>query len=284
MDEYELEEVKREIVEGRALAIRTNNLVNALSADLKAISRRQQATERRYFVNAALVYVISMVAVLVLTKVASDARLETAKAEASTTRERVAALTTELQALQQAEEARVRVSRQAAELWDLAAQGKRRELLERWPEVQKLALTRTERAAFESAVAKARAELSLLDYQEGLEHVRAGRWHEAQASLRACLAQQPEAAHAPVATLELGRALTALGRQREAITLLSQLSESSPDREVMDDATFLLAKAQVEIQAWNDAKGTLRSLIRRFPTSPFANPAKTMLAELTLEH
>ena len=32
MNEYELEEIKREIVESRALTIKTNNLVNALAA------------------------------------------------------------------------------------------------------------------------------------------------------------------------------------------------------------------------------------------------------------
>jgi hypothetical protein len=34
MHEYDLEEIKREIVESRSLTIKTNNLVNALAADL----------------------------------------------------------------------------------------------------------------------------------------------------------------------------------------------------------------------------------------------------------
>ena len=42
MDEIELEEIKREIVESRSLSIKTNNLINALSADLKSIAKRQQ--------------------------------------------------------------------------------------------------------------------------------------------------------------------------------------------------------------------------------------------------
>ena len=53
MDEYELEQVKREIVESRALTIKTNNLVNALAADLKSISKRQQGSERRVLVTSA---------------------------------------------------------------------------------------------------------------------------------------------------------------------------------------------------------------------------------------
>jgi len=71
---------------------------------------------------------------------------------------------------------------------------------------------------------------------------------------------------------------------REAIPMLMTLSEASADREVMDDATFLLAHAQLEIQAYNDAKTTLRAFIRRFPKSPHINEAKGKLAETELFH
>jgi TolA-binding protein len=75
-----------------------------------------------------------------------------------------------------------------------------------------------------------------------------------------------------------------LGNQRDAIPILLQLSEASADKEVMDEATFLLAQAQLKIQAWNDAKNTLRAFLRRFPSSAHANEVKTKLAEVQLYH
>src|SRR5688572_28081809 len=60
MDEIELEEIKREIVESRSLSIKTNNLINALSADLKSIAKRQQGYERRVFVNSATAYAVTI--------------------------------------------------------------------------------------------------------------------------------------------------------------------------------------------------------------------------------
>ena len=63
-----------------------------------------------------------------------------------------------------------------------------------------------------------------------------------------------------------------------------RLSEASADKEVMDEATLLLADAQEDIQAWNDAKNTLRSFIRRFPTSAHINDARMKLAEIQLHH
>jgi TolA-binding protein len=65
---------------------------------------------------------------------------------------------------------------------------------------------------------------------------------------------------------------------------LSQLGESSPDREVQDDALYLLAWCQMDSQAWNDAKNTWRQLIRRFPDSHFTPEAKMQLASLNLLH
>ena len=54
--------------------------------------------------------------------------------------------------------------------------------------------------------------------------------------------------------------------------------------ELLNDATFLLATAQLEIQAWNDAKTTLRAFIRRFPKSARLNEARSKLAETELFH
>jgi TolA-binding protein len=52
----------------------------------------------------------------------------------------------------------------------------------------------------------------------------------------------------------------------------------------MDDATFLLAECLIDIQAWNDAKSTLRSFIHRFPDSPYLNDARMALADISLKH
>jgi TolA-binding protein len=137
---------------------------------------------------------------------------------------------------------------------------------------------------FEAATERARNELSLIAYQTGLDQVRTGRWHEATLALKESLQYKPDAAHSPQARLQLGHALRSLGRQREAIPMLMQISEASVDKEVMDEATLLLGECQTDIQAWNDAKNTFRSFIRRFPTSPHLNDAKAKLADLQLHH
>src|SRR5271170_5928054 len=77
----ELGEIKREIIESRGLVIKTNNLTNALSADLKSIAKRQQSYERRITWNSATAYVIFVLVVFTAIKFAWDARVDYVTAE-----------------------------------------------------------------------------------------------------------------------------------------------------------------------------------------------------------
>lgn len=286
MDESgrELEELRREVVESRSLTIKTNNLVNALAADLKSMGKRQQVRERGVWLNNATIYVVSVGVLLVVLKIAWDARVEAVTTSANARLAKLEGVQAELDALKARGTGRTETSKHAVELYDLVRQNKQRELLERWEKNPEVNLTKTERAMIEDAVSRARSELSLASYQDGLDHVRTARWHEARQSLEESQRLDPTAAHAPQAQYNLALALKQLGDQRRAIPILMKLSETSSDKEVMDDATYLLAEAQIEIKAWNDAKSTLRSFIRRFPSSPYINQVRTKYAELNLHH
>ncbi|MEP7052794.1 MAG: tetratricopeptide repeat protein, partial [Pseudomonadota bacterium] len=284
MNEYEIEEIKREIVESRALTIKTNNLVNALAADLKSISKRQQGAERKVVLNSATAYVVTIAVLLVFVKLTWDIRLETVRSENKETRDQLDAVQKDIKVEQEREELQKRASRQASEFYQLIVQSKRQELIAAYPDVVKLELTPTERAVFDAAVERAKNELSLIAYQTGVDHMRMLRWHEAQQAFRESLKYKSDAAHSPQANLQLSRALIQLGLHRDAIPILMQLSEASADKEVMDEATLQLAEAELAIQSWNDAKNTLRAFIRRFPNSPHINDARAKLAEVSLYH
>lgn len=286
MDDFseELEEIKREIVESRSLTIKTNNLVNALSADVNSIAKRQQNYERKLNWNSATAYVVTVLLLLLIGKWVIDARSDSERSRTKDELDKLGKLEKEATNAQRTGELRARSERAAYGFYELINDNKRREILDQYSKIQELELTRTERALFDRAVARAASELSLIAYQEGLDHIRAGRWHEAEVVLRESLKHGPDAAHAPQASYSLARALRTLGQQREAIPILMRLSEASADKEVTDDATFLLAEAQEDVEAWNDAKATLRNFIRRFPRSAMINDARAKLADLQMHH
>jgi TolA-binding protein len=280
----ELDEIKREIVESRSLTIKTNNLVNALAADVNSIAKRQQNYERRQFWTSATAYVATVVVLLIVGKFLVDARVEAERSQNQDQVSKLSKLDKELNLLQSREEARSRIERKALAFYQLIRERKRREIIAQYDQVKDLDLSLTEKELFEREVESARGELALIAYQEGLDHIRAGRWHEAEQALTQSLEQKPDAAHSPGARYQLARALRTLGRQREAIPLLMKLSEASPDKEIMDDATYLLALCQIDVEAYNDAKTTLRTFIRRFPKSPNLNDGRSKLADLQIHH
>jgi TolA-binding protein len=284
MNEYDLEEIKREIVEGRSLTIKTNNLINALSADLKSIAKRQQYYERRIFAHSVGAYVVTVIVILLLTNVAMDAQIDAVRAEGKDNTTRVSDLEAELKLVQEREQRRAEASQEAARLHQLLRAEKRREFLKELPAVAKMELSPTERDVFEAEGRKARRELSRLSYQTGIEHARAGRYHEATQTLRESLDLEQDAPHASQARFELARAHRALDQQKAAIFILLKLTEASATVDVLDEATLLLADCQIDIELFNDAQETLRTFLRRFPNSSLRLEAKKRLGELNLKH
>jgi TolA-binding protein len=186
--------------------------------------------------------------------------------------------------MQRRADERTRAESAAAAYYELVRAGRKQEIIEGFEALRKEPLSRAELAFFTDAAESARADLSIKSYQLGLDHLRTGRWHEAAVAFEDTLRLKETAAHASSARLNLARAYRRLNRQRDAIPMLMQLSEASPDKEITDDAMFLLCESLVDIQAWNDAKTTLRAFIRRFPDSAFINDARMALADISLKH
>ena len=280
----ELRDLKREIIESRGLVIKTNNLTNALSADLRSLAKRQQQQERRLGLNSAAMYVAFLFVALVIIKFAWDARVDAVEAKTEETRRALERSLRDTKEGQKRDEDRARAEAHAAVFYELVRQAKRAEVVEQFETIKNEPLTKTELAVFADAAERARGELSVSAYHQGLDQARNGRWHEAQQAFEESLKYKDDAAHAPLARYNLADALRRLSRQRDAIPLLIPLSEASADKEIMDDATLLLAQCEIDIQAYNDAKNTLRGFLRRFPDSALANDARSLLADVSLHH
>lgn len=280
----ELLEIKREIVESRGLVIKTNNLTNALAADLKGITKRQAAFERRAFWNSAGANALFVLVVIAVVALAWDARMDNVEAKTKGAQEKVVALEDERKETRRKADERAAAESAAAAFYDVVRSERQKDIIEGFEALRKQPLSRAELSFFQDAVDKAKSELSVKAYQTGLDQMRTGRWHEAAQAFEEAVNRKGSGAHVPSAKLNLARAYKKLNRQRDAIPLLMPLSEASPDPEIMDDATFLLAECFIDIQAYNDAKTTLRAFVRRFPDSPFLNDARMALADLSIKH
>jgi len=283
--EDELRELRREVIESRGLVIKTNNLVNALSADLKSIAKRQSGYERRITWNSATAYGIFVVTVLLGVKVLYDYALENRDSESGRLKNEVTQLRTERDELKRREEARGKTDTRAASLYELVKANKRSELIEQIEAAgTKETLTKTELAFFLDLAERYRNELALEAYFAGLDHVKFARWQEAATAFEQSIRIKGDATTAPSARLALAQAYRRLNRPRDAVPILSVLSENAPEKDIQAAATWELSQVEIEIQAWNDAKATLRNFLKKFPTHARNLDAQQTLAELTLKH
>jgi TolA-binding protein len=280
----ELREIKREIIESRGLVIKTNNLTNALSADIKSIAKRQQTYERRLTWNSAAAYIVFVLVVLFALKLAWDARVDQIKAETEQKTLDNERLRKEAKEAQKRDEDRARAEARAAQFYELIRQNKRAEIVEQWESLKKEPLSKAEMVIFADAAERARNDLAAQLYQQGMDKVRVQRWQEAANAFEESIKYKEDAAVGPSVRLGLAEAYRHLNRQKEAIPILTALAENTVDKEVHDDALYALALCQQDIQAWNDAKNTWRTLIRRFPDSRFTGEARLQLQGLQLIH
>jgi TolA-binding protein len=280
----ELAEIKREIIESRGLAIKTNNLTNALSADLKSIAKRQQSYEQRLSWNSATAYIVFVLVVFTALKFAWDARVDSVTAETTQKGAENDRLRKENRELERREETSARAEAKAQAFYDLIQRNKRTDVIDGFEGIKNEPITKTELALFSDAVQKARSDLAREQFHLAEDKARLQRWQEAATAFEDSLRYKDDSAVAQEAKLGLAEAYLHLSRPKDAVPLLTQILESSPDKDVEDDALYDLARSQTELGSWNEAKAAWRQLIHRFPDSHFAPEARLALAQLSQQH
>jgi TolA-binding protein len=282
--EEDLLDIKRELIESRGLVIKTNNLAAALSSDLRSIAKRQQGYERRISWNSATAYIVFVVVVFGALKLAWDSRLDQVASKSEQLNAENERVRKEMGELRKQAEDRARAESKAAQFYDLLRQGKRSDVVDAFEQVKKESLSRAELAMFSDAVERTKNELAAQLYGQGLEKMRIQRWQEAASAFEEALRHKEESSVSPQIRLALAEVYRKLNRQKDAILILSALSDNPVNKEIHDDALYHLAWCQMDIQAWNDAKDTWRLLLRKHPDSRFSAEGKMQLSALNILH
>jgi tetratricopeptide (TPR) repeat protein len=278
--EEEVKDIKKEIVESRGLAIRTNNLVNSLGSDIKAIAKRQAGYERRFTLNSAVAYVIFSILTFVglnMAYLAQRAKLKSEKEEVQTSLEE---LKGELDEMKKGQRARERSEKAIQEFYQMVHDHRIEEAIAAYPKAMTYPLTDIEKAFFKDQVDTMRAEFSLAKFQEGLGKAQGKKWKEAEDLYREAIGLKQDATHIPRVRLELAIALRMQGRQKEAIAELSDLMGETLERQIADDVMYQLGVCYAEVHMVDEAKKTLKNMINKFPTCQWVKPAREIISEL----
>jgi TolA-binding protein len=276
----EIREIKTEIIESRGLIIKTNNLTNSLASDIKSIAKRQAGYEQRFNLNSAVAYALFAVLSFVGLKMWSDVRINEIDSEKEDLAREVKQLRRDLSEEIRRGEQREQAENRAAAFYNLIKQKDYARVVDGYEDIAKEQLTKAEAEFFRDTDERVRLELSVQAYQNGANFMGSGRYAEAAEALRESLRLKEEGSHTPAVRYNLAKALRALGRSNEAQTYANAVMEQTIDKDLQDDAAFLLAQCAEDIGSYEDAKNALRTLLRRWPRSSFAQDASHRLSEL----
>jgi TolA-binding protein len=279
----EIREIKTEIIESRSLIIKTNNLTNSLAADIKSIAKRQAGYERRFTWNSAVAYVLFATLSFVGLKLWSDVRINEIGSEKVELTRQVKELRHDLEEETRRAEKREQAEAKAAAFYALIRKKDYTRVVEGYDEIRQEQLSKAEAEFFSDTEERFRLQLSVNAYQAGLGLMRTGRYAEAAESFQDAIRLKEEASHVPAVKLDLARALLHLGRAGEATLLAQEVIEQNIDKELQDDATWLLSECADDLGNIDDARNALRALLRRWPRSALIPDARKRLSDLNLK-
>jgi tetratricopeptide (TPR) repeat protein len=225
----EVHEIKKEIVESRGLIIKTNNLVNALGADIKSIAKRQAGYERRLNWNSGVaIAVIGILSFLGL-KLYFDAQIGGVRSEMTDAETTVEELRRDLEDEVRRASERANAEAKAAKFYDLIRARKRLEVVQGYPDMVKQALSPVEAAVFRDFEQQFRQDLSLQAYQKGLALVETRKHEAAIDRFQEAIKLDPNGAHIPAVKASLAAELRREKRPGEALVLAQQVAEQTTD-------------------------------------------------------
>ena len=279
----EVRQIKKEIVESRGLIIKTNNLVNALGADIKSIAKRQAGYERRLNWNSGVAIAVIGVLSFVGLKLYFDAQLSGVRTEMTDAETTVEQLERDLSDEVRRASDRSTAATKAAKYYELIRARKRVAVVRDYPEMAKEALSPAEAAVFRDFERQFRQDLSLEAYQKGLALADAKKHGEAIKRFEESIELHPNGSHTPAVKHSLALSLRKEKRSAEAMVFAPQVADQTSDGALQPDGWWLVALCARDLDDLDTAREALKVLIKKWPRSALSREARPFLREVTRE-
>ena len=279
----ELREIKKEIIEARGLIIKSNNLANSLSAEVRSIARRQASYERHISLNSVVTYVIVAILCWAGVQLAYNYRQSSIEESLVAAREEADKAKKELAELKKSlGKSKKGSGEDLSQLYELIHDGQHQEAIDAFEVLDVDTLSPLEKKLLTDQIEEFRGDLSIQHYSRGLDLVSEQKYPEAVLEFRQSLRFKENAGHAKASKIQLANALRLQGKPREAIAVLQRLIEEHLDRNLSDDAYWYLALSHQEAHQKDEARSVLKALMRQFPDSQYYRAARIKAADIQI--
>jgi len=281
--EDEVREIKKEIVESRGLIIKTNNLVNALGADIKSIAKRQAGYERRFKWDSGIALAVIGVLTFLGLKLYYDAQLSAYRSDINNAETNAEELRVDFGDEVRRASERASAAAKAEKYYELIRARKRAEVVEQYVAMSKEALSPAEAAVFRDFEQQFRRDLSLEVYKKGLVLSESRNYTEAIKRFEQAIELDPDGSSDPAIRSALAFALRKDGRPAEALVLAQQVAEQETDTALQPDGWWLTALSARDVGDLDTSRDALRVLINKWPRSALSRDARPLLRDVTKE-
>ena len=214
--------LQHELIEARNLAIKTDNLVKNLGADIKQIAKRQDSYQRKYIFNSAVAYVVFSVLIFTGVYLVYDTRVTSYEREVAhyqsaneQLQERLDVSLAELERRRQSEDS-------AYAFFELIQSGRREEVVEQFGEVQAQLSDRAMVELLRDRVEEISYGLADEAYREGLTWAQNEQWSDARDAFLDSLNRVERTPWSPELHFNLGLALNELADYEGALHYLDE--------------------------------------------------------------
>lgn len=276
-----LDELKREVIEGRNLVIKTDNLLKTLHAELKQVGKHQEEFERRQWRSSAVAYGLFAALASGGALLWASARMDGTEAERGRLERQVADLQLAVDTLKTDGTAARAASNQAAEAYRMMTSLPGDDRLKGVDQLAKLDLNRVtslERRALEDRAEALRREVGAAALERGRAAYKRNDYAAAVVDLGRYQAMSPSAEQGLELDFMMGVSLNQLRRHKEAVPLLTRAVREDRKRKGRDWSMLLLAQS-LEISGEPEkALEIAREAIGQYPESEYLPQLKSRVS------
>jgi tetratricopeptide (TPR) repeat protein len=279
--ERDLADIRREVIEGRNLVIRTDNLLKTLHSEVKAFGARQKEFERRQMMSSAAAYALFALLAGTAAVLLSGARASAGNGERDKAVADLKTLTQSIEKERGDQAAVAAARRSAADAYRMMTElpGDRRlEGITALTKVDQSKLDSLERQALADRAAALKRELGQTAFERGKAAFRRNEWAAATEDLSRFLAMQPTEPEQLEASFMLGNALIQQRKYEPAIAPLKTFVDKDRRSKNREWAMTLLAQAYEQTGKPDQAAAVAREALGMYPASQFTPMLKARLS------
>lgn len=275
-----LEEIRREVIEGRNLVIKTDNQLKTLHAELKMVGKRQEDFQRRQWISSAVAYAVFAALCVAGAFGISNARTSAAGADRERLEKQVKELTVQIDQLKLSDSTQAANDRTGAEVYRMMANGtgdERLKGIDALARVDQSKLSPFARQVLADRAVLLRKEVGASFLERGKVAFRKQDYPGVVTELTRFMAMNPVEEDAIDASYYLGNSLIQVRKPEEAIGYLQRYIGGDKRAKNRDYAMLMLVQALDAAGQRDKAADVAHDAINGYPNSEFINAFKNRL-------